>query len=124
MVLILALTGYLTPPAASIPWGTAYFCYALLFLAGHGPLAPPHLVSGSLSRVIRVEPLRFRIPHFIVLFCHGAEPLFWFGILHVVSIIALGMVLGSTLFLAITHTRKVNGERITPDGTGQSFAFN
>ena len=64
MVLILALTGYLTPPAASIPWGTAYLCYAQLFLAGHGPLAPPHLVSGSLSRIIRVETLRFRIPHF------------------------------------------------------------
>ena len=64
----------------------------------------------------------------MVLFCHGAEPLFWFGILHVVSIIALGVVLVSTLFLAITHTRTplavVNGERITPDGTGQIFAFN
>ena len=55
----------------------------------------------------------------------GAEPLFWFGILHVVSIIALGVVLGSTLFLAITHTRTplsvVNGERITPDGTDKAL---
>ena len=62
MVLFLALTGYLTFPAAGILWGTTYFCFPLLFLAG---LAPPYLVfQGSLSRIIRVEPLRFCIPHF------------------------------------------------------------